>query len=111
MIGYPLETRGGEHQVVIAVRGPRRDVTGLERHAGAGMFAGRGEHVRRIVDAGDVTDRELPGRQRRQLAGTATEVDRPTDRIRSELRQQIVKRLRALGGEPTVLLRVPCLRP
>jgi hypothetical protein len=71
------------------------------------MFDRFVEHRRRVVDPDHLVDSELRGGERGQLPRPAAEVDGSLDRPGLDQSDKVVERLGALGGESSILLRVP----
>ena len=67
VVGHPLQAGVGEHEVVVAVRRPGRQVAVLEAQPRPGVLRGGGQHRRRRVDADHVADVEPLGERGGQL--------------------------------------------
>ena len=84
------------------------EVTLPERQPVSLQLVRLSEHLRRRVDANGLARRERGMRLRGELTCSATEVgDAGACDIAFDQRQQVEERLRPLGAEPVVLLRIP----
>ncbi len=107
MIADPLQRGVGQHQVVVGIRRPARQVTSDEADIGTAVRVGGGEHRRGVVQPDQLTDRQLLGGEHAQLPGAASEIDRPLQLRRGHEREKFVERQRALVAETLVHGGVP----
>ena len=106
VVGHPLQTCVREHEVDVARRCPATDVAEFEPKQVTRMRFGVAQHRRRRIDSERDGCTKPNGGSRRQLTGTAAEIDHTGDRSSDEI-DKVPEGLGPLGRKPAVLLGVP----